>query len=32
MTQAAALSVVTIAIIMICNGVVKAITKDRKGV
>lgn len=32
MTQAAALSVVTIAIILICNGVVKAITKDRKGV
>lgn len=32
MTQAAALSVVAIAIIMICNGVVKSITKDRKGV
>lgn len=31
MTQAAALSAVAIAIIMICNGVVKAITKDRRG-
>ena len=32
MTQAAALSVVAIVIIMVCNGVVKAITRDRKGV
>ena len=31
MTQAAALSVVAIGIIMICNTVVKAITRDRKG-
>ena len=32
MTQAAALSVVAIVIIMVCNGVVKYITRDRKGV
>ena len=32
MTQAAALSVVAIVIIMVYNGVVKAITRDRKGV
>ena len=32
MTQAAALSVVAIIIIMVCNGVVKYITRDRKGV
>ncbi|MBR5288013.1 MAG: iron ABC transporter permease [Clostridia bacterium] len=32
MTQAAALSVVAIIIIMVCNGVVKFITRDRKGV
>lgn len=32
MTQAAALSVVTIMIIMVSDSVVKAITKDRKGV
>jgi len=32
MTQAAALSVVAIIIIMVCNGVVKFVTRDRKGV
>ena len=32
MTQAAALSVVAIIIIMVCNGVVKFATRDRKGV
>lgn len=32
MTQAAALSVVAIIIIMVCNGVVKLATRDRKGV
>ena len=32
MSPAAALSVITIAIIMICNAIVTAVTKDRKGV